>query len=200
VDPFHFPQSRTDSTFQSGVTVSHHSKSQSTYGGVDFSLLHLNQYTNLNAAPMAVFGGMVGCCYSPGAISGNPIPVDGHLFDPLSLAAAAIPLALDQTLASQPEAALGLRRIEVGPFFHRYQRLGPRFHLNFGVRLGIASLPNNQSSRLLTSYDANNLASDAAAAVKSCESITIVEFSTQCVTTLQALNIALPTPLNAPSV
>jgi hypothetical protein len=202
VGPFHFPQSRTDSTFQAGVTFSHHSRSQSTYWGVDGSHLHLNQYTNRNAAPMALFAGMLAYpsasgSYTQSSISGNQLPVDGRLFDPLSLAAAGIPIAMDQTLASQPEAPLSLRRIEISPFFHRYQRLGSRFHLNFGARLGVASLPGNQSTRLLTSYNPNNLASDVGAALKGCASITDNVAQTQCVATAEALNVGLPVPLNA---
>jgi hypothetical protein len=166
VDPYHFPQSRTDSTGQVGTTVSYLTENQTTDLGFDYYHLHLDQYTDRNARPVAVFGGVGACCESLD---------NSGLFDPLSMAAAGAPTALYQTLATQPEGGLALRRLEFSWFVHRLQRvkaLGPRVSLNYGIRFDIAALPiSAESSRVLSSYNPMNLAGDFASAVAQCEAL-----------------------------
>lgn len=138
IDPFTFPQGRTNNTFQLADTYTKTVGAHSFKVGVDFRRNQLNSFLDRNFRPQLIFNGGLFVNLSQGLQ-----PIFGS--DTVSVG---VPSQLFQTLAITPDSTIGLRFNEYNFFAQDNWKLHPRVTFDYGVRYEYSSVPVEVNRRI----------------------------------------------------
>ncbi|MBL8149793.1 MAG: TonB-dependent receptor, partial [Blastocatellia bacterium] len=139
VDPFTFPQGRTNNVFQLADTFTKTIGAHSLKIGADFRRVQLNSFLDRNFRPQYVFAG--GFFLNPG--TGNLDVLFGN-----DTAGYGVASQIFQTLAITPDSSIGLRLNEYNFFVQDNWKVTPRLTLDYGLRYEFSSVPTEVNRKI----------------------------------------------------
>ncbi|MCS6884084.1 MAG: TonB-dependent receptor [Acidobacteriota bacterium] len=138
IDPFTFPQGRTNNTFQLADTYAQTFGNHSIKFGVDFRRNQLNSFLDRNFRPQLIFNGGLFINLNQGIQ-----PIFGS-----DVVSVGVPSQLFQTLALTPDSTIGLRFNEYNFFIQDNWKLRPRITFDYGLRYEYSSVPVEVNRRI----------------------------------------------------
>ncbi len=147
VDSYHFPQRRSDGTFQVADTVSTIRKKHMLTVGFEFWYIRLNSDLNRNAAPIISFYGQrnAASAYPIGGL----LPLSNDWLSATDLVAAGVPGMIYQTVTTSTDSNLGLDRKQADFFLQDDIRAKPGLDFSLGVRFRYGLLAQRNFNRTL---------------------------------------------------
>lgn len=143
VDPFTFPQGRTNNTFQLADTLVKTIGNHTIKLGADFRRTQLNSSLDRNFRPQVVFTG--GFFINPS--------LGARLIPGLDVALRAIPSQVFQALATTPDSTIGLRFNEYNFFAQDSWRVNRRLSINYGLRYEYTSVPVEVNNKIEQTFN-----------------------------------------------
>lgn len=144
VDPFTFPQSRTNNTFQLADTFVKNLGNHTFKFGGDFRRAQLNSLLDRNFRPQVVFSGGLFTIPSIGQrrfLLGTDSAVAGLVSQ------------IMQTLAINPDSSIGLRFNEYNFFFQDNWKINRRVTLDYGLRYEFTSAPVEVNNKIEQTFN-----------------------------------------------
>ena len=167
LDPYLFPQARTNNTFQIADTLSYFRGNHTFKVGADVRRTQLNSSLDRNYRTQVIFGGsldLTGVFDRRFPDADIPFvnfsqfgPTPGY-FRGSDLAALGIPTGIFQSLsAGTPDSTIGLRFWQQNYFFNGNWRVRPGFTIDYGVRYEYNSVPREVNNRIENTFDLSTL-------------------------------------------
>jgi hypothetical protein len=143
VDPFTFPQGRSNNTYQIADTLVKSLGSHTIKLGADFRRTQLNSFLDRNFRPQVVFNG--GFLAIPGVGSNLVLGSD--------IASSAVPSQFFQVIAANADSNIGLRFNEYNFFAQDSWRVNRRLSLNYGLRYEFTSVPVEVNNKIEQTFN-----------------------------------------------
>ncbi|MBI4850902.1 MAG: carboxypeptidase regulatory-like domain-containing protein [Acidobacteria bacterium] len=143
VDPFTFPQGRSNNTYQIADTIVKSIGSHTIKLGADFRRTQLNSFLDRNFRPQAVFGS--GFLAIPG--------IGSNLILGSDIASAAVPSQVFQAIATTPDSNIGLRFNEYNFFAQDSWRVNRKLSINYGLRYEFTSVPVEVNNKIEQTFN-----------------------------------------------
>lgn len=171
VDVYNFPQERANNTYQAAETLTYVSNAHLLNFGIDVRKTQINSTLDRNFRPLAVFSGFRNSSAAPLPLRrpDNGTLVSQQLLSPATLAAAAVPTGLFQTLARVPNSNIGLRYTQVNMFFQDEWRVRPYFRITSGLRYEVNTVPDTVGRKIERAFDPEELNSQIQQALIECQ-------------------------------
>jgi hypothetical protein len=142
IDPFTFPQGRTNNTFQIADTFTKTIGNHSLKLGADIKRNQLNSFLDRNFRPQLIFnGGQFNTASGSRLLLGS------------DTAAVGVASQLLQTLALTPDTTIGLRFTEYNFFAQDNWRINSRVTLDYGLRYEFSSVPTEANNRIEDTFN-----------------------------------------------
>jgi hypothetical protein len=143
IDPFTFPQGRTNNTFQIADTFTKTVGNHSLKLGTDIKRNQLNSFLDRNFRPQLIFNG--GLFQRPNGTAQLLIGSDS--------AAVGVASQLLQTLALTPDSTIGLRFTEYNFFAQDNWKITSRITLDYGLRYEYSTVPVEANERIERTFN-----------------------------------------------
>jgi len=168
VDPSHFPQRRSQDTFQWADTLTFAKGRHLLYAGADLRRSDFDNWIEKNTRPQLTFNGLpvslpADCGVGAGCQSG---------FTALDLAALGVPASFLQTVGTTNDYSLRLRKLQADGFVQDNIRLARNFRLMAGLRLEGNGLPTDLDQKISQSFDAAFITAAINAGFQVCDNST----------------------------
>ena len=167
LDPYLFPQARTNNTFQIADTLTYFRGNHTFKVGADIRRTQLNSFLDRNYRTQVIYGGTLdlsGVLDKRFPDAGVPFPnfsqfgpTPGY-FRGADLAALGLPTGIFQSLsAGPPDSTIGLRFWQQNYFFNGNWRARPGLTIDYGVRYEFNTVPREVNNRIEDTFDLGNL-------------------------------------------
>lgn len=169
IDPYLFPQARTNNTYQIADTLSYYKGNHSLKFGADIRRTQLNSFLDRNYRTQVIFGGTLDLTgvfdtRFPGANIPFPNlsrfgPTPGF-FRGSDLASLGIPTGIFQGLnAGASNSSIGLRFWQHNFFINDNWRVRPGLTIDYGVRYEYNTVPREVNNRIENTFDLSGIPS-----------------------------------------
>ncbi len=167
LDPYLFPQARTNNTFQIADTLTYFRGNHTFKVGADVRRTQLNSSLDRNYRTQVIYGGsldLTGVVDQRFPDADIPFvnfsrfgPTPGY-FRGSDLASLGLPTGIFQSLsAGTPDSTIGLRFWQQNYFFNGNWRARPGFTIDYGVRYEYNSVPREVNNRIENTFDLRTL-------------------------------------------
>ncbi len=168
IDPYLFPQARTNNTYQIADTMTFFRGNHTLKFGADVRRTQLNSFLDRNYRSQIIFGGtldLTGVFDTRFPAAGIPFPNLSRFgptpgfFRGTDLASLGIPTGVFQSLApGTPDSTIGLRFWQHNFFINDNWRIRPGFSIDFGLRYEYNTVPKEVNGRIERTFNLSGIA------------------------------------------